>query len=89
MAFDHPDAVALRGAMVSEVTQAYGSQRDGAGTGDARGIEPSSVVLTLVGHDDADVPVAHALLRWLGDDLEIKRRYVAPDARGLGAAELG
>lgn len=88
MAFDDPDAVALRGAMVREVTQAYGSQRDEAGTADARGIEPSSVVLTLVGHDAADVPVAHALLRRLGDDLEIKRMYVAPDARGLGAAEL-
>ncbi|MGJ9421909.1 GNAT family N-acetyltransferase [Aeromicrobium sp. CF3.5] len=83
--FDHPDAVALRTAMVDEVTQVYGGQRDhGSGEG-AKGIDPDSVVVTVLGYLD-DEPVAHGLVRRLGDDLEIKRMYVAPTARGHGAA---
>lgn len=83
--FDHPDAVALRTAMVVEVTQVYGGQRDyGSGEG-AKGIDPDSVVATVVGYLD-DEPVAQGLVRRLGDDLEIKRMYVAPAARGTGAA---
>lgn len=83
--FDHPDAVALRDAMVAEVNGVYGGQRDQGTSGLPTGIEPSSVVVTLVGYA-GDRPVAHALLRRLGDEVEIKRMYVAPDARGLGAS---
>lgn len=83
--FDHPDAVVLRAAMVDEVTQVYGGQRDhGSGEG-ATGIDPNSVVATVVGYLD-DEPVAQGLLRRLGDDLEIKRMFVTPAARGTGAA---
>lgn len=85
VAFDHPDAVALREAMVAEVNGVYGSQRDQASSDGGTGIEPSTVVLTLVGYVGTR-PVAHAVLRRLRDDVEIKRMYVAPDARGLGAA---
>ncbi len=85
--FEHPDAVALRSEMVDEVTQVYGGQRDyGSGEG-AKGIEPESVVATVVGYLD-DVPVAQGLVRRLGEDLEIKRMYVAPTARGTGAASV-
>jgi GNAT superfamily N-acetyltransferase len=84
--FDHADAVALREAMVAEVTTIYGAQRDAGGSG-ATGIDPSSVLVTLVGYVD-DRPVAHALLRRLGDEVEIKRMFVAPEARGLGAASV-
>jgi GNAT superfamily N-acetyltransferase len=84
--FDHADAVALREAMVAEVTTIYGAQRD-AGRSGATGIDPSSVLVTLVGYVD-DRPVAHALLRRLGDEVEIKRMFVAPEARGLGAASV-
>jgi GNAT superfamily N-acetyltransferase len=85
VAFDHPDAVALRDAMVAEVTTIYGAQRDhGSGDG-AKGVDSSSVVVTLVGYAGGR-PVAHALLRRLGDEVEIKRMFVAPEARGLGAA---
>ena len=92
MAFDHPDAVVLREQMVAEVTQVYGRQRDTASDG-AGGIAPDSVVVTLVGRDDAGEAVAHALLRRLPGadhqgDVEIKRMFVAPAARGLGAADL-
>jgi GNAT superfamily N-acetyltransferase len=87
VAFDHPDAVALRDAMVAEVTTIYGAQRDAGGGSGATGIDPASVVVTLVGYLD-DRPVAHALLRRLGDEVEIKRMFVAPEARGLRAASL-
>lgn len=83
--FDHPDAVALRTAMVDEVTQVYGGQRDhGSGEG-AKGIDPDAVVVTVVGYLDGE-PVTQGLVRRLADDLEIKRMYVAPAARGHGAA---
>ena len=84
VAFDHPDAVALRDAMVAEVTTIYGAQRDASAAG-ATGIDPADVLVTLVGYV-GERPVAHALLRRLGDEVEIKRMFVAPEARGLGAA---
>ncbi len=83
--YEHPDAVSLRDSMVAEVSALYGSQRDsGGGTG--AGIEPGSVVLTIVGYR-GDQPVAHALLRTWGPDLEIKRMFVTPEVRGLGVAD--
>jgi GNAT superfamily N-acetyltransferase len=84
--FDDPDAVALRAAMVAEVNGIYGGQRDHGTSGMPTAVDPSTVVVTLVGRHD-DRPVAHALLRRLGDEIEIKRMYVAPEARGLGAAD--
>ena len=83
--FADPDAVALRTAMVQEVTQVYGGQRDHGSDEGAKGIDPDAVVVTVVGHLDG-LPVAQGLVRRLGDDLEIKRMYVAPAARGRGAA---
>lgn len=87
VSFDHPDAVALRDAMVAEVSGIYGGQqRDRGSSGMPTGVDPDTVVLTLVAYA-ADRPVAHALLRRLGAELEIKRMFVAPEARGLGAAD--
>ncbi|MCD9198855.1 GNAT family N-acetyltransferase [Aeromicrobium wangtongii] len=86
VAFDQPDAVALRDAMVDEVNAVYGSQRDYGSNGGAKGIDPASVVATIVGYV-GERPVAHALLRRLGDDIEIKRMYVRPEARGQGGAD--
>lgn len=84
--YEHPDAVTLRDEMVAEVSGLYGAQRDHDATSPATGIEPGSVVLTVVGYLD-ERPVAHVLVRRLRDDLEIKRMYVSPDARGLRAAD--
>lgn len=83
--YDHLDAVTLRAAMVDEVTQVYGGQRDHGSGEDATGIDPHEVVVTVVGYL-GDIAVAQGLVRRLGDDLEIKRMYVAPTARGHGAA---
>lgn len=83
--YDHPDAVALREQMVAEVKTIYGEQRDAGNSGMPTGVVANTVVLTLVGYA-GERPLAHALLRRLGDDLEIKRMFVAPEARGLGAA---
>lgn len=83
--FDEPDAISLREAMVAEVSAVYGSNRDYSNDDDGLGIDPQSVVLTLVGYD-GEAPVAQAVLRRLGDDLEIKRMYVVPESRGAGAS---
>lgn len=88
VAFDHPDAVDLRAQMVTEVAQIYGEQRDTAAPSGAAGIDPDGVVVTVVGYDPSGTAVAHALLRRLGAELEIKRMFVSPAARGLGAADL-
>lgn len=85
VAFDHPDAVALREAMVAEVTQLYSTQRDVGTGGVPTAIEASTVLATFVAYD-GDRAVAHAVLRRLGDEVEIKRMFVSPDARGKGAA---
>lgn len=91
MELDHPDAVSLRDQMVAEVAQVYGGQRDHGddhgGNHGASGIDPSTVLVTLVGDVDGSA-VAHGLLRRLGDDVEIKRMYVLPAARGAGLAGL-
>lgn len=85
MDFDEPDAIALREAMVAEVSALYGSHRDYASGDGSRGIDPHSVVMTLVGYED-DVPICQAVLRRLRDDLEVKRMFVVPAFRGTGAS---
>ena len=85
--FDHPDAVLLRDRMVAEVQGVYGGQRDRGTSGMPTGVDASSVVVTLVAYA-GDQPVAHALLRRLRDDVEIKRMFVDPAARGAGAAHV-
>jgi GNAT superfamily N-acetyltransferase len=53
-------------------------------------LDPSSGLLTVVAYDD-ERPVGHACLRTLdgnmAGELEIKRMYVEPDARGSGVAD--
>jgi GNAT superfamily N-acetyltransferase len=47
-------------------------------------VDPSTVVATVIVTDDAGEPVGHAALRRLGEDLEVKRVFVARSARGTG-----
>ena len=98
--WDDDDAVALRDAMLGELAARY---QDRITSGELKwddGVSAETVAYTGVA-DVAGEPVGHVALRWLGPDLEIKRMYVAPQARGTGvgtallaavertAAELG
>ncbi len=85
--FEERDAIVLREAMVAEVSALYGSHRDYASGDGDKGIDPSSVVLTLVGYE-GDVPACQAVLRRLRGDVEIKRMYVVPAFRGTGASHV-
>lgn len=81
--WDHPDAVALRGAQRAELTVIYG--RDDSEPAGSEAVGPDMSVF-LVGLVDG-APVACGGLRLLGDDsAEIKRMYAAPGVRGTGVA---
>ena len=84
--FDHPDAVALRAEHVAYGNQLYASDPASLHRSGSEGIEPSSVVATVVAYDD-DGPVGHVCLRQLDGELEIKRMYVVPSRRGSGIAD--
>lgn len=84
--FEHPDAVALRDEHVAFGNQLYASDPGSLHRSGSEGIEPSSVIVTVVAYDD-DGPVGHACLRELDGELEIKRMYVVPTRRGSGIAD--
>lgn len=84
--FDHPDAEALRSEHVAYGNQLYASDPSSVHRSGSEGIEPASVVATVVAYDD-DGPVGHACLRELDGELEIKRMYVVPSRRGQGIAD--
>lgn len=84
--WDDPDAVALRTAMLTEVYQRY-ADRMGEDITSANTVDDESVAYTGIATAADGRPVGHVALRWLGRDLEIKRMYVVPRARGQGVAQ--
>ena len=88
--FDHPDAVALRTAHEAYGDSLYASDPASKHRFTSEVLDPATVLLTVVAYVD-DEPVGHACLRTLGGsmagELEIKRMYVEPDARGSGVAD--
>ncbi|MFE0424024.1 GNAT family N-acetyltransferase [Streptomyces sp. NPDC058953] len=79
-----PDAEALRAAQRAEIAEIYGT------TESEPGIAPSAadVPVFVVAYTPDGTPVACGGLRALDPATgEIKRMYVAPTARGLGAAD--
>jgi len=84
--FEHPDAVALRDEHVAYGNQLYASDPASLHRSGSEGIDPASVVVTVVAYDE-DGPVGHACLRELDGELEIKRMYVVPSRRGSGIAD--
>ncbi|CAN5280662.1 GNAT family N-acetyltransferase [soil metagenome] len=81
----HPDAAALREAQRAEVGQLYAHESSFTPGMPSEEIDDESVVATFVAYDE-DLPIGHIALRRLGDELEIKRMYVAPSSRGSGVA---
>ena len=49
-------------------------------------IEPSSIVHTVIAIEDDGTPVAHAALRPFEGELEVKKVFVAKNARGSGVS---
>jgi GNAT superfamily N-acetyltransferase len=86
-----PRAVALRAAMDDEIMPRY-HDRFGVPDADAEtaaertaafAIDPGTMVLTLIATVDG-VPVAHAALRLLGSEFELKRLVTLAEFRGRG-----
>jgi GNAT superfamily N-acetyltransferase len=84
--FEHPDAAALRDEHTAFGNQLYASDPGSLHRSGSEGIEPSTVVVTVVAYAETG-PIGHACLRRLDDELEIKRMYVVPGSRGSGVAD--
>ena len=84
------DAVDLRDRQFREIGRLYASEPTVAHRDDSEVIDESTIVVTVLAYVDGE-PVGHGALRRLGDDVEIKRMFVAPERRrsGLAAALLG
>ncbi|MDX6741104.1 GNAT family N-acetyltransferase [Actinocorallia sp. A-T 12471] len=86
--WDDPDAVRLRAAMAVEMEERY-ADRLAAFAGDLHvlDVDAAHVVHVAVAYDGAGTAVGHAALRRNGADLELKRMYIAPEARGTGVSK--
>lgn len=89
--WDHPDAVELRRAMVDELAPLYPEHAlDGRDAFVRLDAAQGRTARTTFLVRRAGEPVACVTLRdapvWGADAAELKRLYVAPDARGLGLA---
>jgi GNAT superfamily N-acetyltransferase len=84
VAFDHPDAVALRAEMVAEISTLYVARVPQQNRDGGTGVDPADVVMTAVGYDNDHEPVAHVAVRHIDAGLEIKRMFITPSRRGRG-----
>jgi GNAT superfamily N-acetyltransferase len=87
--WDDPRAVALRDAMDAEMTVRYHrAEPEPAEITERRrvslAVDPALVKATVLAIDADGTPLAHAALRLLGDDWEVKRVIVADGQRGRG-----
>jgi GNAT superfamily N-acetyltransferase len=86
-----PRAVALRELMDVEMSALYGSRfssaepdEDAAARRQALAVDPRDVLVTLLAIDPDGTPWAHAALRDLRGEWEVKRLFVDSLARGRG-----
>jgi len=99
VAWNDPDAVALRDAMTAEVAPRYADRMDDMPPPAEMFVQPDQVIYTAVAYDGARA-VGHIALRHLpispsttGNrdqerEFEIKRMFVDPSMRGRGVARL-
>ena len=82
-------AVALRKAMDDEIGPRYADRFEDRGPEESErratafAIDPADIVATFIAQVDG-VRVAHAALRKLGEDYELKRLVTLPEYRGRG-----
>ena len=80
----------LRAAQIAYGDALYGSDPASAHRSASEGLDPASVLHTVVAYD-GERPVGHACLRRLtgpmAGELEIKRMWVEADVRGTGVAD--
>jgi len=87
-----PRAVALRDAMNAETGAMYAkviashSAETTAAIDASLAVDPESIAVTIVAFA-GDTPVGHSALRPFGDELEVKKVFTDPAARGLGVAK--
>ncbi|MDX6740334.1 GNAT family N-acetyltransferase [Actinocorallia sp. A-T 12471] len=86
VAWDDPDAVALRAEMAVEIDARYADRAGIAAVHEALAIDDAEMEFVGVAYAQALRPVGHTALRWRGRDLELKRVYVTPASRGTGVS---
>ncbi|MEU8385480.1 GNAT family N-acetyltransferase [Streptosporangium sp. NPDC048865] len=88
--WDDPAAVALRRAMTEEMDVRYADLLAIVGpVPEGMNVEPETVAYTGVAYAPGGtegLAVGHVALRALGDDMELKRMFVAPSHRGTRVA---
>lgn len=72
--------------MIAEVYERY-TDRMGDDITSANEVADDSIAYTGIATAEHGTAVGHVALRWVGPDLELKRMYVTPDARGTGVAQ--
>jgi len=88
-----PRAEALRAAMDDEIMPRYADRFTAPGTEAAAAldtafaIDPATMVVTLIAAVDG-VPAAHAALRMLGSEYELKRLVTLAGYRGRGVSKM-
>ncbi|HEX5405190.1 MAG TPA: GNAT family N-acetyltransferase, partial [Pseudonocardiaceae bacterium] len=80
--------VALRAAMSAEMNIRYADRLGDEDVHAALAVAHDSITYTALARDADGTAVGHLALRRVGDDLEVKRVYVAPAARGTGVARV-
>jgi GNAT superfamily N-acetyltransferase len=89
VSFDDQRAVQLRDELGTELLALYATEEFPHLTPAARSaltVPPEEFLATVLAVTENGTPLGHAALRQLGEELEIKRVIVRPQARGHGVA---
>lgn len=87
--WDDPRAAALRDAMDAELRPRYADRvatRPPESLRQRLRIDKDDVIFTAIALDETGEAIAHAALRRLGGEIEVKRVFTRPHARGTGVS---